>query len=199
MRWLAYLHQMPRLSLPGLGPSLRFLRRVLRWRKNDIKRILAYSTVSQLGYMMMGLGVGGVAVGMFHLITHAFFKALAESMGAGLGDSTVVARSRTFGRMGGLRSRYTPMTFATYAVGMLALCGLPVCCFRVLEQGRDLSRGATAGRWRRRAILSRGRWARCLTAFYMTRQVFYVFFIFSFASWQKTTASERRTVDRTRE
>ncbi|MEY2466203.1 MAG: NADH-quinone oxidoreductase subunit, partial [Verrucomicrobiota bacterium] len=50
--------------------------------QNDIKRILAYSTVSQLGYMMMGLGVGGVAVGMFHLITHAFFKALLF-MGAG--------------------------------------------------------------------------------------------------------------------
>src|SRR5439155_4031080 len=50
--------------------------------QNDIKRILAYSTVSQLGFMMMGLGVGGVAVGMFHLITHAFFKALLF-MGAG--------------------------------------------------------------------------------------------------------------------
>src|SRR5207244_6172478 len=50
--------------------------------QTDIKRILAYSTVSQLGYMMMGLGVGGVAVGMFHLITHAFFKALLF-LGAG--------------------------------------------------------------------------------------------------------------------
>ena len=54
--------------------------------QNDIKRILAYSTVSQLGYMMAGLGVGGVAVGMFHLITHAFFKALLVP-GRGLGDS----------------------------------------------------------------------------------------------------------------
>src|SRR2546430_16199476 len=50
--------------------------------QNDIKRILAYSTVSQLGFMMVGLGVGGVAVGMFHLITHAFFKGLLF-MGAG--------------------------------------------------------------------------------------------------------------------
>ena len=50
--------------------------------QNDIKRILAYSTVSQLGFMMMGLGSGGVAVGMFHLITHAFFKALLF-LGAG--------------------------------------------------------------------------------------------------------------------
>ena len=64
--------------------------------QNDIKRILAYSTVSQLGYMMMGLGVGGVAVGMFHLITHAFFKALLF-MGAG---SVIhgAMRNRTFER-----------------------------------------------------------------------------------------------------
>jgi NADH:ubiquinone oxidoreductase subunit 4 (subunit M) len=54
--------------------------------QNDIKRILAYSTISQLGYMMAGLGMGGVAVGMFHLITHAFFKALLVH-GRGLGDS----------------------------------------------------------------------------------------------------------------
>ena len=61
--------------------------------QNDIKRILAYSTVSQLGYMMMGLGVGGVAVGMFHLITHAFFKARCSSAPAR--SSTAATRNRT--------------------------------------------------------------------------------------------------------
>ena len=99
----------------------------------DIKRILAYSTVSQLGYMMMGLGVGGVAVGMFHLITHAFFKALLF-----LGAGSVIhgcSGEQDIRRMGGLR-KFMPITFATYAVGMLALCGFPLL-LRLLEQGRN--------------------------------------------------------------
>ena len=91
--------------------------------QNDIKRILAYSTVSQLGYMMAGLGMGGVAVGMFHLITHAFFKALLF-MGAG----SVIHGchdEQDIRRMGGLKSDM-PLTFLTYAIGMLALCGFPL-------------------------------------------------------------------------
>jgi len=86
--------------------------------QTDIKRILAYSTVSQLGYMMLGLGVGGVAVGMFHLITHAFFKALLF-----LGAGSVIHgchQEQDIRKMGGLR-RFMPITFATYAVGMMAL------------------------------------------------------------------------------
>ena len=91
--------------------------------QNDIKRILAYSTVSQLGYMMMGLGVGGVAVGMFHLITHAFFKALLF-MGAG---SVIHGchEEQDIRNMGGLR-KFMPVTFATYAIGMMALSGVPI-------------------------------------------------------------------------
>ncbi len=91
--------------------------------QNDIKRILAYSTVSQLGFMMLGLGVGGVAVGMFHLITHAFFKALLF-MGAG---SVIHGchEEQDVCRMGGLR-KFMPVTFATYCIGMLALCGFPL-------------------------------------------------------------------------
>src|SRR5437588_8751386 len=91
--------------------------------QTDIKRILAYSTVSQLGYMMMGLGVGGVAVGMFHLITHAFFKALLF-----LGAGSVIHgchEEQDIRRMGGLR-KYMPATFLTYAVGMMALSGVPL-------------------------------------------------------------------------
>ena len=91
--------------------------------QNDIKRILAYSTISQLGYMMMGLGVGGVAVGMFHLITHAFFKALLF-----LGAGSVIHGchdEQDIRKMGGLR-KLMPVTFATYAVGMMALCGVPL-------------------------------------------------------------------------
>jgi len=139
--------------------------------QNDIKRILAYSTVSQLGYMMAGLGMGGVAVGMFHLITHAFFKALLF-----LGAGSVIHgchEEQDVRRMGGLRSDM-PLTFVTYAIGMLALCGFPLLF---------------SGFWSKDGILEAAQhWSvakapfymlvfgALLTAFYMTRQVGYVFF-----------------------
>jgi NADH-quinone oxidoreductase subunit L len=138
--------------------------------QNDIKRILAYSTVSQLGYMMAGLGMGGVAVGMFHLITHAFFKALLF-----LGAGSVIHgchEEQDIRRMGGLRADM-PVTFATYAIGMLALCGFPIFF---------------SGFWSKDGILEAAQhWSvaktpfymlvfgALLTAFYMTRQVCYVF------------------------
>ncbi len=139
--------------------------------QTDIKRILAYSTVSQLGYMMMGLGVGGVAVGMFHLITHAFFKALLF-----LGAGSVIHgchEEQDIRRMGGLR-KLMPVTFATYAVGMMALCGVPLFF---------------SGFWSKDEILHAARgWpvspypfylglcGAFLTAFYMTRQMWFLFF-----------------------
>jgi NADH-quinone oxidoreductase subunit L len=139
--------------------------------QNDIKRILAYSTVSQLGYMMAGLGMGGVAVGMFHLITHAFFKALLF-MGAG---SVIHGCSdeQDIRRMGGLKSDM-PLTFLTYGIGMLALCGFPLLF---------------SGFWSKDGILEAAlNWSvaktpfymlvfgALLTAIYMTRQIAYVFF-----------------------
>ena len=139
--------------------------------QNDIKRILAYSTVSQLGYMMAGLGLGGVAVGIFHLITHAFFKALLF-----LGAGSVIHgchEEQDIRRMGGLWSKM-PLTFATYGIGMLALCGFPLLF---------------SGFWSKDGILEAAQhWSiaktpfymlvfgALLTAFYMTRQVAYVFF-----------------------
>src|SRR5439155_27035796 len=139
--------------------------------QTDIKRILAYSTVSQLGYMMMGLGVGGVAVGIFHLITHAFFKALLF-----LGAGSVIHGSheeQDIREMGGLRLSM-PVTFVTYSVGMMALAGFPLFF---------------SGFWSKDEILHEAFlwkpsiWPFCLgvfgsslTAFYMTRQVCYVFF-----------------------
>jgi len=138
--------------------------------QNDIKRILAYSTVSQLGYMMMGLGVGGVSVGMFHLLTHAGFKALLF-----LGAGSVIHgchKEQNIANMGGLRKRM-PVTFATYAVGMMALCGVPLF----------------SGFWSKDAILDAahdwrisqvpfyfGLFGAFLTAFYMTRQMCAIFF-----------------------
>jgi NADH-quinone oxidoreductase subunit L len=138
--------------------------------QDDIKRILAYSTVSQLGYMMAGLGMGGVAVGMFHLITHAFFKALLF-MGAG---SVIHGchEEQDIRKMGGLKADM-PLTFVTYAAGMLALCGVPIFAGfwskdGILEAGShwSVSKGPVA-------LLIFG---ALLTAFYMTRQVAYVFF-----------------------
>ncbi|MGA2852415.1 MAG: NADH-quinone oxidoreductase subunit L, partial [Terracidiphilus sp.] len=139
--------------------------------QNDIKRILAYSTVAQLGYMMAGLGMGGVAVGMFHLIAHAFFKALLF-MGAG---SVIhgAHEEQDVRKMGGLWSKM-PWTFGTYAIGTLALCGVPIFF---------------SGFWSKDAILESAHgwtvshvpyyllvFGAVLTAFYMTRQVSYVFF-----------------------
>jgi NADH-quinone oxidoreductase subunit L len=139
--------------------------------QNDIKRILAYSTVSQLGYMMMGLGVGGVAVGMFHLITHAFFKALLF-MGAG----SVIHGchdEQDIRRMGGLR-KWMPITFATYAIGMLALAGFPLFFSGFWSKDEILH---AAEKWPVSHIpFYLGIIGAFLTAFYMTRQVAAVFF-----------------------
>jgi NADH-quinone oxidoreductase subunit L len=136
----------------------------------DIKRILAYSTVSQLGYMMMGLGVGGVAVGMFHLITHAFFKALLF-----LGAGSVIhgcSDEQDIRRMGGLR-KYMPITFAAYAVGMLALCGFPFFFSGFWSKDEILH---AAHNWSISQVpFYMGAFGALLTAFYMTRQVYYVF------------------------
>jgi len=86
----------------------------------DIKRVLAYSTISQLGYMMLGLGIGGVAVGIFHLFNHAFFKALLF-----LGAGSVNHATGTFDMrlMGGLR-KVMPWTYATFVIGSLSLAGI---------------------------------------------------------------------------
>jgi NADH-quinone oxidoreductase subunit L len=137
--------------------------------QTDIKRILAYSTVSQLGFMMLGLGTGGVAVGMFHLITHAFFKALLF-----LGAGSVIhgcQDEQDIRRMGGLR-KLMPLTFATYAVGMLALSGFPLIFSGFWSKDGILH---AAHGWSTHAPFYLGLFAALLTAFYMTRQVCYVF------------------------
>ena len=75
--------------------------------QNDIKRVLAYSTVSQLGYMFLALGVGAFAAGVFHLLTHAFFKALLF-LGSGTRDPRDVAASRTCATWAGCGTRFRP-------------------------------------------------------------------------------------------
>jgi NADH-quinone oxidoreductase subunit L len=137
----------------------------------DIKRILAYSTVSQLGLMMVSLGVGGVAAGILHLLAHGFFKALLF-----LGAGSVIHglhHEQDIRKMGGLR-RSMRVTFLTYAVGMMALSGVPLFF---------------SGAWTKEEILhATSLWPQShvpfylmmagvvLTALYMTRQMIYVFF-----------------------
>ena len=139
--------------------------------QTDIKRILAYSTVSQLGFMFMGLGAGGVAVGMFHLLTHAFFKALLF-----LGAGSVIHgchEEQDIRRMGGLR-RFMPVTFAAYAVGMMALSGVPLFFSGFWSKDEILH---AAWLWQpSKWPFVLGLVGAFLTAFYMTRQMWFVFF-----------------------
>jgi NADH-quinone oxidoreductase subunit L len=91
--------------------------------QNDIKRVLAYSTVSQLGYMFLAMGVGAYAAGIFHLYTHAFFKALLF-----LGSGAVIhalAGEQDLRNMGGLR-KYLPITYWTFVIGAAAIAGVPL-------------------------------------------------------------------------
>ena len=94
---------------------------VLAVFQRDIKRVLAYSTVSQLGYMMAGLAVGAATAGIFHLWTHAFFKAL---LFLGAGSVIHAVHSNDMFDMGGLR-KFMPVTYATFIIGSLALAGVP--------------------------------------------------------------------------
>ena len=105
-----------------IGAITAFFMGLLGIVHNDIKRVIAYSTLSQLGYMAVGLGASAYAVSIFHLMTHAFFKALLF-LAAG---SVIIAlhHEQDMRRMGGLR-RYMPITYWTALVGSLALCGIP--------------------------------------------------------------------------
>jgi len=105
-----------------IGGFTALLAALIAVQQNDIKRILAYSTLSQLGYMVMAVGLGDPIPAMFHLTTHAFFKALLF-LGAG---SVIIAlhHEQDIWKMGGLRKKM-PVTFWTFLVGTLALCGVP--------------------------------------------------------------------------
>jgi NADH-quinone oxidoreductase subunit L len=133
---------------------------------NDIKRVLAYSTVSQLGYMMLALGAGSLAAGMFHLFTHAFFKALLF-LAAGSVIHAVGTNDIT--EMGGLR-RYMPRTYLTMAIGGLSLAGFPL--FAGFWSKDDVLAAATrAGP----ILLAFGVITVFLTAFYTFRMFFLTF------------------------
>ena len=105
-----------------MGTATAVLGATIALVQTDIKKVLAYSTVSQLGYMFLACGVGAFGVGVFHLFTHAFFKALLF-----LGSGSVIhalGGEQDMRKMGGLWRRI-PWTFGTFAVGTLAIAGIP--------------------------------------------------------------------------
>ena len=136
--------------------------------QNDIKRVLAYSTVSQLGYMFLAMGAGAFAAGIFHLYTHAFFKALLF-----LGSGAVIhalAGEQDIRRMGGLK-KDLPITYWTFLVGAMAIAGVPLLSgffskdeilFRTFANGFPVLWGVGAA-------------TALLTAIYMFRLVFLTF------------------------
>jgi NADH-quinone oxidoreductase subunit L len=137
--------------------------------QNDIKRVLAYSTISQLGYMFLAVGVGAYSAAIFHMIMHAFFKALlflgAGSVIHGMGDE------QDMRRMGRLR-KYMPVTATTFIVGWLAIAGvIPFAGFWSKDE-------ILAKAWFHHdyALWAVGLLGAVLTAFYMTRQVWLVFY-----------------------
>jgi NADH-quinone oxidoreductase subunit L len=137
--------------------------------QNDIKRVLAYSTVSQLGYMIMAMGIGGPIAGMFHLMTHAYFKANLF-----LGSGAVIHGTHTqdIREMGGLR-RKMPWTTATFIIGTLALAGFPLTAGFFSKDEILL----TAYHWEpSKWVFYAGVTGAFLTAFYMMRLVILTFF-----------------------
>jgi proton-translocating NADH-quinone oxidoreductase chain L len=135
--------------------------------QNDIKRVLAYSTISQLGYMFMALGAGNPEAAMFHLVTHAFFKAMLF-----LGSGSVIhsVHTQDMREMGGLASKM-PITTFTYAVGVLALAGVfPFAGFFSKDSILHALHTAHLDVLYWMGVATAG-----LTAFYMTRQFVMVF------------------------
>ncbi len=140
--------------------------------QNDIKRVLAYSTVSQLGYMIMALGVGAFTFAFFHLITHAFFKACLF-----LGSGSVIHgmhHEQDIRNMGGLRKKM-PLTYATFLISSIAISGVPLTSGFLSKDGilaGTFAFGSLTGHWLFAIV---GFLVAMLTAFYMFRLVILTF------------------------
>ena len=137
--------------------------------QNDIKKVLAYSTVSQLGYMFLGLGVGAFSAGVFHVLTHAFFKACLF-----LGSGAVIHamhHEQDMQKMGGLK-KYLPITFATFLIATLAIAGIPPFAGFFSKDEilwKAFSQGSTL-------LWALGAFGALMTAFYMFRAVYLTFY-----------------------
>jgi len=155
-----------------IGGFTALLAALIAVQQNDIKRILAYSTLSQLGYMVMAVGLGGPTAAMFHLTTHAFFKALLF-LAAG---SVIYAmhHEQDIWKMGALRKKL-PVTFWTFLVGTIALAGVwPLAGF--FSKDAILAQAFESKTPLGYALFGVGWFVAILTSFYMFRLVFVVFF-----------------------
>ncbi len=151
-----------------IGTITAVLAALMATQQRDIKRILAYSTLSQLGYMVMAIGLAASAAAMFHLFTHAFFKALLF-----LGSGAVIYamhHEQDIWKMGGLKDKM-PKTFITFVIGTLALTGCPLLAGSFSKDAIIEAAHARNG-WVFAAALI----VAVLTAFYMFRLVIVAFF-----------------------
>ncbi len=152
-----------------IGALTAFYSATIALVNNDFKRILAYSTISQLGYMFMGVGVGAYSAGIFHLMTHAFFKGLLF-LAAGC-VMHAMAGELNIWKMGGLK-KFMPITFWTYLMATLAICGIPGFS-GFFSKDEILWQSFYRGHI---VVWLLGTIAAGLTAFYMFRLTFVAFF-----------------------
>jgi NADH-quinone oxidoreductase subunit L len=154
-----------------IGTATALLAATIGVAQNDIKKVLAYSTVSQLGYMFMAVGVGAFSAALFHVLTHAFFKALLF-----LGSGSVIhamGGEQDMQKMGGLRQRL-PVTHRTFVIGALALAGIPVFA-GFFSKDEILAAAAASGLPLHWLFWGVGWITAGLTAFYMFRAVHLTF------------------------
>ena len=155
-----------------IGMLSAFIPATIALTQNDIKKVLAYSTVSQLGYMVMALGVGAYKFAFFHLVTHAFFKACLF-----LGSGSVIHamhHEQDIRNMGGLRKKL-PLTYATFLVSSLAISGIPLTSGFLSKDGilaSTFAFGSLTGYWIFAIV---GFLVALMTAFYMFRLIILTF------------------------
>jgi NADH-quinone oxidoreductase subunit L len=157
------------LFIAYLGALSALFAAIIATKQTDIKKILAYSTMSQLGYMFIAVGLGGYSVGIFHVFTHAFFKALLF-MGAG---AVIVAlhHEQNIFKMGGMKER-TPLVYFTMLIATLAISGIPPFA-GFFSKDEILLTAFASGEY---VIWSIGVLTAVMTAYYMFRLIFVVFY-----------------------
>jgi NADH-quinone oxidoreductase subunit L len=160
------------LVIAVVGAITSLVAATIALTQNDIKKVLAYSTVSQLGYMIMSLGVGAYVFAFFHLVTHAFFKACMF-----LGSGSVIHamhHEQDIRNMGGLRKKL-PLTYLTFLISTIAISGIPLTSGFLSKDGilaGTLAFGKLTGHW---LIPIMGFTVAAMTAFYMFRLVILTF------------------------
>jgi NADH-quinone oxidoreductase subunit L len=181
------------LVVAGIGAFTAFFAATIAFGQTDIKKVLAYSTVSQLGYMFLACGVGAFSSGMFHVTTHAFFKALLF-----LGSGAVIAamaHEQDMRRYGNLK-KYLPITYFTMLAGWIAICGIPPLA-GFFSKDEILGRAwMSAHHWHEagwlidpRLFWGIGLVTALMTAAYMTR-MFYLTFYGGEERWRTEAAEE---------